>query len=300
MKSSDFKQRYFKLLQQHLQWPAEMHLATAADLGRELVQAGIPPEEIAEIHDEALQDLIQVMPDMPLRTVALPMSALQSELLMAYGLYFREKEEQLQKSLQEKEVLLAEIHHRVKNNLQIMSSLFHMQIRFNDNPAILGLLKDSQSRIRAMAMIHEQLYNAQDFALVNLGDYIKTLANYLVHLYGVKQGLIRVQYQLDSILLPMDSAIPCGLILNELIVNALKHAFKDHDSGEIQIHLTAMPNQEVCLMIQDNGVGWVEKPSTGKPKSLGMHVVRSLIQQIRGTLTITNCGGTQVKIGFKP
>lgn len=300
MKSANFRQRYFTLLQEHLRLPAETHLATAADLGRELVQAGIPPEEIAEIHDEALQDLIQEMPDMSLKAVALPMSALQSELLMAYGLYFREKEEQLQKSLQEKEVLLAEIHHRVKNNLQIMSSLFHMQIRFNDNPAILGLLKDSQSRIRAMAMIHEQLYNAQDFSTVNLGDYIKTLTHYLVQLYGVNSGSVGVTYQLDSILLPMDSAIPCGLILNELIVNALKHAFKEQDSGEIQIQLMAMPNQEVCLKIQDNGVGWSEQPTKGKPKSLGMHVVRALIQQIRGTLTIANNGGTQVKIVFKP
>lgn len=299
MKPQTLRQRYFKLLKQHVLQPSEQHLATAADLGRKLIQAGLHPEDLAELHAEALQVLIQEMPEMSLQAVALPMSALQSELLMAYGLYFREKEERLARSLQEKEVLLAEIHHRVKNNLQIMSSLFQMQTRFHQNPEVLPLLQDSQSRIRSMALIHEQLYQTPDFASVNLATYIKTLTDYLRHLYGVNP-MIRITYHLRDIHVSMDNAIPCGLILNELISNALKHAFPAQREGEVKIDLMMMPSQDICLTIQDNGCGWTVPPLHERPKSLGLHIVKSLIHQLRGTLDISNQGGTQVKIIFKP
>ncbi|HEY9841964.1 MAG: sensor histidine kinase [Candidatus Sericytochromatia bacterium] len=299
--------RYCDLLREHISQPSEAHLATAAEMGRELVLSGIPPEEMAELQQAALERLMVEFPDLPLSQIALPMSAIQSEMLMAYGLVFREqleerkrREQEILRSLREKEVLLEEIHHRVKNNLQIMSSLFSLQTRFTKDPEALKILRDSQSRIRSMALIHEKLYHSKDLEKIDFADYLKTLTNYLFHLYGAEADKVRLRLQIPPASLKMETAIPCGILVTELVSNALKHAFPAGRSGEIIIGFTIDAQGFSTLSVQDNGVGLAKKPDFKKTSTLGWHLIKTLAGQLKGRIEIAIDQGTRVSIVFPP
>ncbi len=305
---SDLFERYSHLLQEHVNQPDEAHLAAASEMGQEMVLAGIPPEEMAELQQEALSALLESAPDLSLSQIALPMSALQTEMLMAYGLVFREQleerkrvEAQIRQSLREKELLLEEIHHRVKNNLQIMSSLFNLQMRFTQEPTALKILKESQSRIRSMALIHEKLYHSEDLEHLDFADYLKSLTTYLSHLYDMGSR-VKLKLEISPLNLGMDKAIPCGILVTELVSNALKHAFPETDenksSGEILIQLTQPKPQFAELSVSDNGIGLVKKPDFKKAKTLGWHLIKTLSGQIDGELKIQIQNGTCVSILF--
>lgn len=163
-------------------------------------------------------------------------------------------EEQVNASLQEKEVLLKEIHHRVKNNLQVISSLLSLQSNYIKDRQVLGVLDDSRHRVRSMALIHEKLYQSGNLARVDFGEYIRDLAGYLFRAQNEHVRNIRLNTQTDTVYLNIDTAVPCGLILNELITNSLKHAFPAGCSGEITITCRADHGDQIILTVSDNGI----------------------------------------------
>jgi two-component sensor histidine kinase/DNA-binding response OmpR family regulator len=207
-------------------------------------------------------------------------------------------EKQIEASLREKEVLLKEIHHRVKNNLQVISSLANLQSRFVADEQSLRILRESQHRIRSMALIHEKLYQSQDLAHINLADYIRNLASYLFRSYSAQVEGISLDIQADDVFLAIDTAVPCGLILNELISNSLKHAFPDGSQGNLSVELRAGTEHQVSLTVRDNGIGLAPDFDFGHASSLGLQLVNALVSQIGGTVEIDRDSGTAVKITF--
>ena len=202
-------------------------------------------------------------------------------------------------ALEEKDVLLSEIHHRVKNNLEIVSSLLDLQAAdFVDEPA-LRVLRSSQNRIRSMALIHEKLYQSEALARIDFGDYIRTLVADLYNLYGVSPDDIELKIDVDQILLGIDSSIPSGLIINELVSNSLKHAFPADRHGEISIAFRPDDDSQYMLTVGDNGVGFPEGLDFRNTKSLGLRLVNALTAQLKGTIEMDRSGGTAFKITFE-
>lgn len=173
----------------------------------------------------------------------------------------RRAEEQIKASLAEKEALLKEIHHRVKNNLQIISSLLNLQAEYLQDNQAIEIFKDSQNRIESMALIHEKLYQSKDLAKIEISGYIQDLVTNLFSSYQVNSDAITLNINIEDILLSIDTAIPCGLIINELVTNSLKHAFPSNKTGEIRIDLCSSPNNKFLLIVSDNGIGF-KKNST--------------------------------------
>jgi PAS domain S-box-containing protein len=202
----------------------------------------------------------------------------------------RRVQQVLEASVAEKEVLLKEIHHRVKNNLQIISSLLNLQSTAIRDPLDLALFTESVDRIRSMALIHDRLYKSQDFAGIEFRDYIESLIVSLFHSYGHPD----IEYRADvrDVLLSIDMAIPCGLIINELVTNALKHAFPDRRRGMIAVSLHTRDNGDVELLVADDGIGLPENADLSNVSSLGLHLVKILTDQLEGTLEIRRGNGT--------
>lgn len=210
-------------------------------------------------------------------------------------------EGRLKKSLAEKEILLKEIHHRVKNNLQIVSSLLHLQTRQIEDKKTLEVFKESQNRVRSMALIHEKLYASKDLAKIDFRGYAHTLIDELTRSYSINRRNLDLELQLDKIYLSMDSAIPCGLIIHELVANALKHAFPDkmEERGKL---LVKMSNEQgnIRIIVQDNGVGMPESLDVSNAESLGLRLVNVLAQeQLKGKLKIDNTNGTKFQVDFE-
>ncbi len=202
---------------------------------------------------------------------------------------------QLERSLKEKEVLLKEIHHRIKNNLQIISSLLNLQLNYLNNEEIIGMLQSSQSRIRSMALIHEKLYKTKELSSINFGDYIKDLTTYLFKTYRNKTGSLRLELDLSEVKLDINLSISLGLILNELVTNSLRHAFPGNKPGKLNICLRE-DDSELLLIVADNGVGLPEDFDIKKTNSLGLELVDSLVDQHKGKLEINRNGKTEFKI----
>ena len=207
-------------------------------------------------------------------------------------------EERLKVSLQDKEVLLKEIHHRVKNNLQVISSLLDLQAsHIKDEQARLSI-NDSRARVLSMALIHEKLYQTEDLAKVDFGEYLRTLATQVFDSYKAGEQTIALHIHADPIYLNMDKAIPCGLILNELVANSLKYAFPSGQSGQIHIELRARGDDEVVLSVGDNGVGLPPEVDFRKTDSLGMKLIGVLTTQLRGSIELRQGPGTTFEIAF--
>lgn len=207
-------------------------------------------------------------------------------------------EEQVRASLELKEILLREVHHRVKNNLQVISSLLHLQSQHTHDPASVMMLKESQNRVRSMALVHERLYRSNDLTHVDFTDYIESLASHLFACHQVDVELVKLVFDVQGVKLSIDTAIPCGLLLNELISNSLKHAFVNGASGEIRISLIPANEHEVRLSVSDNGVGLPEKiePNTGE--TFGMQLIADLVEQLHGSVTVTRDTGTSIRVLF--
>ncbi|MBN4051452.1 PAS domain S-box protein [bacterium AH-315-M05] len=204
----------------------------------------------------------------------------------------KKAEEQLHKSLQEKEILLREIHHRVKNNLQIISSMLSLQSSYISDKGTINILKESQDRIKSMAFIHESLYQTKDFSSINISEYIENLSKNLVYSFGTQYNFVSLKLDTDKIYLNLDTAIPCGLIINELVSNSLKYAFPDNHKGEIKITLK-QKNTRLILTVADNGIGFPSGLNFKKTKSLGLQLVNTLVDQVNGNIKITNKKGTK-------
>jgi PAS domain S-box-containing protein len=209
----------------------------------------------------------------------------------------KEAQEQLQVSLQEKEVLLKEIHHRVKNNLQIIQSLLRLQSSYVEDPEMLQLFRDSQNRIRSMALVHEHLYRSEDLAQIDFADYIQSLAQSLFRAYN-SSSQIHLELNLVSAQINIDTALPCGLIINELVSNALKYAFRDDRAGIIEITLQIDSTSQFILTVADNGVGLPEQISPKTTDSLGLQLVSDCTRQLEGKLQFEGSGGTKFIISF--
>ncbi len=191
-------------------------------------------------------------------------------------------EERTQAALREKEALLQEIHHRVKNNLQVISSLLQLQINEIRDPQTLGIFRESQLRIRSMALIHEKLYESDSLAEIDLADYLRSLTNLLFSTYASAPSQVRLKLNLSQIFISINTAIPLGLIANELITNSLKFAFPDGRQGIIRVELGAVAGDRFRLRIADDGVGLPKGFAAEKSASLGMRLVRMLSSQLDG------------------
>ena len=201
-------------------------------------------------------------------------------------------------SLKEKEMLLKEIHHRVKNNLQIVSSLLSLQSAYINDAAVLAVFKDSQSRVESMALMHEHLHQSEDLEKIDLASYIQTLAADLFSSYGVNSHTIGLNIGVDHVFLNTDTAIPCGLIVNELVSNALKHAFPAGLKGQINISLQPESDSELLLIVSDNGIGFPENLDFRNTATLGLRLVNTLTAQLRGTIELLRGAGTSFRITF--
>ncbi|MCK5145573.1 hypothetical protein KAR48_02395 [bacterium] len=201
-------------------------------------------------------------------------------------------------NLREKEMLLKEIHHRVKNNLTVINSLLNLQKkRITNTEQAITAFEDMRSRIISMALVHEQLYKSNNFSEINMRNYIQNLTRQLQAMYS-SGYVITIKTDIEGILLSIDNAIPCGIIINETITNAFKHAFKNTDNPCIIIELKHAPHQHYQLIISDNGIGLPVKFDMDNPDSMGLRLIHLLIEQLDASMTVIRENGTCFKIIF--
>ncbi|MBP7809380.1 MAG: PAS domain S-box protein [Bacteroidia bacterium] len=208
-------------------------------------------------------------------------------------------EEKITQSLKEKEVLLKEVHHRVKNNMQVISSILNLQSSYVTDAYALNLLKESQNRIKTMAYIHESLYQNKTFTSINFSDYISTLTNNILQSYAASIQKVKLEPDVQKIILNLDTSIPAGLIINELVTNSIKHAFTESNEGIIYINLHTKDNV-LFLEVSDNGKGFPKEIDFRNTNSLGLQLVNTLVEQLNGKLELKEFkgGGTSFLINF--
>lgn len=206
-------------------------------------------------------------------------------------------EDKIKTSLQEKEMLIRETYHRVKNNLMVISSLLDLQARYIEDIETQNIFRDSQNRARSMALIHEKLYQTTDLKWINFANYIKKLSMELFETYSGQSSIIKINFDLEDHELDTETSIPLGLIVNELISNGLKHAFPDGRNGTIKIKFYKDGGKYV-LIISDNGIGFPEELDYKKSDSLGLRIVNSLVDQIHGEIDMDRTYGTKFTIKF--
>ncbi|MCX7973201.1 MAG: PAS domain S-box protein [Candidatus Aminicenantes bacterium] len=211
----------------------------------------------------------------------------------------KKTEAELRSLLQEKEILLREIHHRVKNNMQVISSLLNLQAQKLEDPKARQALKECQERIRSMSLVHDKLYQQENFHKIEFSSYLRSLATHLFHAYQIDASQIKLHFEVEEVILNLNTAIPCGLIINELVTNALKHAFSPEQKGEIIITLKQRQAGEYLLGVKDNGRGLPLEINLDQPRTLGLEIVTILVDQIEGHLEVKVNGGTEFLITFK-
>ncbi len=209
-------------------------------------------------------------------------------------------EGQISQALKEKEMLLRELYHRTKNNMQVISSLVSLQSASLKDKTVLDILKDTQDRIRAMSIVHEQLYKSQDLASLDIKDYMEVLANVMVLSYQSQPEKVSLLLDIESFALPIDVVMPCGLVLNELISNSLKYAFPGDRSGAISIYMRRAAENQVEFVYADDGIGFKLPGDMKKVETLGLRLVNNLVtKQLGGTLEARSNGRTEFRIRFK-
>ncbi len=211
----------------------------------------------------------------------------------------RRTEETIRASLEEKVVLLREVHHRVKNNLQIVISLLRLQSVRTQNPDVLDTLQGTGNRIRSMALLHDTLYRSENLARVNFTQYIESLCSHLFRAYGSRAGRIKFEPHLEEVSVDLDQAVSCGLIINELVSNALKHAFPKGRAGRILVDLQKTPQEQVILKIADDGVGLSPDLDIRQTGTLGHQLVFMLAEKLQGSVEVTRDHGTAFHIVFQ-
>jgi PAS domain S-box-containing protein len=254
---------------------------------RDITQRKEAENALREMRDQLEQRVVE-------RTAELAKANRELHGEIAERLHF---EDRLRGSLREKEVLLREIHHRVKNNLQVVCSLLKMHSQTIQDPGSLEVFRECQDRVKSMALIHEKLYRFGDLARIDFADYIRSLAGYLFHAYAVDSDAISLTLNIDPVLLPLDSVMPCALLIHELVANSLKHAFPD-GKGDIFIDFHTLDNEKFSLMVRDNGVGCSADFRVPQETSLGAQLVTALVEQMDGTLELEQAHGFSCKITF--
>jgi two-component sensor histidine kinase len=240
-----------------------------------------------------------------LRWVNVRLTSIEKENVISFILIIasditelKQYENEIQDSLHEKEILLQEIHHRVKNNMQIISSLLSIQTRYVDDEESINVLKESQNRVKSLAMIHEKLYKSKNFNKIYLLEYIESLVWDLFYSYAIEKGRIKPILDIDDIKLNIETSVPCGLIITELVSNCLKYAFPDQSEGELMVSLKII-DDFYELTICDNGIGIPENIDFFNTDSLGLQLVNSLTDQIDGEIDFDRSNGTKFTITFK-
>ena len=208
-------------------------------------------------------------------------------------------ENKIKASLKEKEVLLREIHHRVKNNLQVVSSMLNMQVRKATEKNVIKSLLDTRSRIQTMSLIHAQLYQSENFEQVEMGTTIRKMVSSMLQIYAEAKKNITSAVTAEGVILPISHAIPCGLIINELVSNALKHAFKGMTEGSVEISMRELAGDKIKLTVKDNGVGIPEEMDIYKTDTIGLKIVRTLAEeQLKGKMGLIQNKGTEIYVEF--
>jgi two-component sensor histidine kinase len=220
------------------------------------------------------------------------------EALQKAHVELAEQMEERVKELHEKEVLLKEVHHRVKNNLQVISSLVGMQADVSGDETVREVLRDVTYRVRSMAMVHEKLYHSESLSRIDFAEYAQSLLGYLWRAHGATAEAVRLTFDLEPVSLPVDTAVPCGLILNELAGNALKHAFRGRSEGEVTVSLHGAANGRISLNVRDNGVGLPARFDWRQASSLGLRLVQMLAGQLGATVEVSGEKGTAFEISF--
>ncbi len=212
----------------------------------------------------------------------------------------KKAEEKIKASLREKEVLLNEVHHRVKNNMQIISSLLSLQSAQTKDKQALKTLKECQNRIKSIALIHGRLYQSGDFAKVDFTEYVQSIVTHLYRSYGINSNTIQLDLKIKDIYLDLNAAIPCALIINELLTNSLKHGFPDGRKGKINIVIQPLNKGKCEMIISDNGIGLAEEIDISETESLGLHLVNILAKdQLDGDIKLDRTKGTHFCIQFE-
>jgi len=220
----------------------------------------------------------------------------------------RRAEDSLKASLSEKDVLLKEIHHRVKNNMQIIYGLLNLQSGKILDAEVLEMIKETQYRIKSMALVHERLYQSKNLAGIEFDGYIQKLVFGLFHSYGVNPESIKSVIDAKNVFLDINTAIPCGLIINELVSNSLKHAFSNAGGkcgqskacGQIRIKMSSDKGKNYTLIVSDNGKGFPKEIDFENTNSLGLQIVNTLVEQLEGNIELNRRNGTSFRIGFTP
>jgi PAS domain S-box-containing protein len=208
-------------------------------------------------------------------------------------------EEQLKSSLQEKEVLLRELHHRTKNNMYVISAMLALQAGSIKDQQTQKIFRDVQNRIQAMALTHQKLYQSKNLSSIDLAEYIRDLSRWLMQSYKVGANQITLNFDLEPTAILIDTAVPCGLVINELMANALEHAFPDHRPGEITIKLNRNDGKEITLEVKDSGVGLPVDFDISSPSTFGLQMVKNIIEhQLQGRFTIKPANGVNWQINF--
>ncbi len=211
----------------------------------------------------------------------------------------KKAEDQIKASLKEKEVLLREIHHRVKNNLQVISTLLSLQSRRIKDDAYHSMFTDAQDRIKSMALAHEKLYQAKDLAQVNVSEYVSSLGDHLFVSYSDVGSSITLKKEMADVSLALDLAVPIGFVISELVSNSLKHAFPEGRAGKVTIALRSIGEDELELIVSDNGVGIREEVDPHNPETLGLDLVNTFVAQLEGEVEFCGGEGTEVRVRFK-
>ncbi len=210
----------------------------------------------------------------------------------------KQVEQELNEALVEQRALMREIHHRVKNNLAVFLSLLRLQSRRVKHPELIRVLQESQNRILAIALVHENLYSTKQLASVDLYQYITNLVENLFKAYKVNPQLIRLRFQIDPVKIDIRQAIYCGLIITELITNAISYAFPNQRSGDVEIELRVDSNEMVYLFVKDNGIGFPEGFDLAQAQTLGLELVQDFTQQLRGEILLRHHPNTEFQIAF--
>jgi PAS domain S-box-containing protein len=211
----------------------------------------------------------------------------------------KDMEDQLRRMLKEKESLLREVHHRVKNNLQVISSLLNLQSASIKDPVVNQLFRECQVRITSIALLHETLHRSHDLSRIKMGDYIRTLTGHLFRSYGVDPNVISLELNVDDVEFDIDTGLTCGLIIDELVSNCLKHAFIDDSSGTVHIDLLDHVDGTFTLCVSDNGIGIPKDGVLNNPDSLGLELVTLLAEKLDGSTELRSGAGTEWQIRFQ-
>ncbi len=237
------------------------------------------------------------------KQVALPDSSYREigELVKNFDTMLRTlsmRENELEKSLREKSVLLKEVHHRVKNNMQVIISLLQLQSKYAESEALKAVVAESVLRIRSMAHVHELFYQQEDFKGIPTDKYVETLLGGIFPADSPLACAVTLEKDIESLYLDLSCAVPIGLVLNEILTNAFKYAFKGRERGKLRISIHTEGGNRVVLVVQDDGIGFPSDFSIENAKTLGYILIKSLVQQLQGTLNVTSSNGTRIEIRF--